>query len=303
MLTTPKTIRMIIRRILVELGYVVCEAGNGRRGPEGYRLRRGLGEPGSGGLEHAGDEWVGSGQAVAAESRYAALKIIMVTTETEMDQMASALEAGANEYVMKPFTKDILMEKLELVGISSLDEGVDMAVLNQRLLQPGERIRVMVVDDSVVIRRLVTHALEQDPMLEVVGTASNGAIGMQRIPQLNPDVITLDIEMPDMDGLEMLRRIRREYPQLAGHHVQHAHRARRGQDAGGLDSRGRRLRRQSLQRRIARSLDGPPAGRDDPEDQAVLPPAGASRVVLRPKRQAFGRQRRRCGERSSLAKS
>ncbi len=89
-----------------------------------------------------------------------------------------------------------------------------MLAVNRRSLQPGERIRVMVVDDSVVIRRLVTQALEQDPMIEVVGTASNGAIGLQRIPQFNPDVITLDIEMPDMNGLEMLRRVRSEYPQL-----------------------------------------------------------------------------------------
>jgi two-component system, chemotaxis family, protein-glutamate methylesterase/glutaminase len=86
--------------------------------------------------------------------------------------------------------------------------------MNRRTLQPGERIRVMVVDDSVVIRRLVTRALEQDTELQVVGAASNGLLGLQRIPQLDPDVVTLDIEMPDMNGLEMLRCIRRDYPYL-----------------------------------------------------------------------------------------
>jgi len=89
-----------------------------------------------------------------------------------------------------------------------------MVLIKQRFLQPGERIRVMVVDDSAVIRRLVTLTLEADPTIEVVGTASNGKIGLQRIPQYNPDVITLDIEMPDMNGLEMLRSIRREFPLL-----------------------------------------------------------------------------------------
>jgi two-component system chemotaxis response regulator CheB len=82
------------------------------------------------------------------------------------------------------------------------------------LLQPGERIRVLVVDDSVVIRRLVSYALEPDPAVEVVGSASNGVFALQKIPQLNPDVLILDIEMPEMDGLEMLRRVRRDYPQL-----------------------------------------------------------------------------------------
>ena len=89
-----------------------------------------------------------------------------------------------------------------------------MAPLNKRLLQLGERIRVLVVDDSVVIRRLVTHALEQDPLFNVVGSASNGAIALQRITQLNPDVLTLDIEMPEMDGLQMLRHVRRDHPHL-----------------------------------------------------------------------------------------
>jgi two-component system chemotaxis response regulator CheB len=89
-----------------------------------------------------------------------------------------------------------------------------MPAVNKRTLQPGERIRVLVVDDSVVIRRLVAHALEEDPDIAVVGTAANGSIALQRIPQYNPDVLTLDIEMPEMDGLETLRHLRRDYPQL-----------------------------------------------------------------------------------------
>ncbi|HEY1755114.1 MAG TPA: chemotaxis response regulator protein-glutamate methylesterase [Bryobacteraceae bacterium] len=86
-----------------------------------------------------------------------------------------------------------------------------MAALSRKIIRRGGRIRVLVVDDSVVIRRLVTHALAEDASLEVVGSAPNGVVGLERIPQLNPDIITLDIEMPDMDGLEMLRRLRRAY--------------------------------------------------------------------------------------------
>jgi two-component system chemotaxis response regulator CheB len=69
-------------------------------------------------------------------------------------------------------------------------------------------IRVLVVDDSVVIRRVVSRVIEEHPDLELAGVAANGAIALQKIEQVHPDVVTLDIEMPDMDGLTALGKIR-----------------------------------------------------------------------------------------------
>jgi two-component system chemotaxis response regulator CheB len=75
-------------------------------------------------------------------------------------------------------------------------------------------VRVVVIDDSVVIRRVLTDMLAADAGVEVVGTASNGKLGLDKIRATKPDIVTLDIEMPVMDGLATLPLLRAEFPHL-----------------------------------------------------------------------------------------
>ncbi len=75
-------------------------------------------------------------------------------------------------------------------------------------------IRVLVVDDSVVVRKLVTDSLSSDKEIEVVGTASNGKVALARVDEYGPDLVTMDIEMPIMDGIETVRALRK-----AGHKI------------------------------------------------------------------------------------
>jgi two-component system, chemotaxis family, protein-glutamate methylesterase/glutaminase len=75
----------------------------------------------------------------------------------------------------------------------------------------SNRIRVLVVDDSALMRKLIPQILARDPEIEVVGTAMDGAFGLRKIEDLRPDVVTLDLEMPRMGGLETLRQIMRKF--------------------------------------------------------------------------------------------
>jgi two-component system, chemotaxis family, protein-glutamate methylesterase/glutaminase len=75
-------------------------------------------------------------------------------------------------------------------------------------------IGVLVVDDSVVIRRIVSNVLDGDPDITVVGTAANGRIALDKLDVLRPDIVILDVEMPVMDGLATLRELRRTHPTL-----------------------------------------------------------------------------------------
>ena len=76
----------------------------------------------------------------------------------------------------------------------------------------SERIRVLVVDDSALMRKLIPAILARDSSIEVVGTAMDGAFALKKIEELKPDVVTLDLEMPRMDGMETLRLIMRSAP-------------------------------------------------------------------------------------------
>jgi two-component system chemotaxis response regulator CheB len=76
----------------------------------------------------------------------------------------------------------------------------------------GSKIRVLIVDDSALVRRLLSDALAAEPDFEVVGTAPDPYVARDRILELAPDVLTLDIEMPRMDGLTFLRKLMRFHP-------------------------------------------------------------------------------------------
>ncbi len=75
-------------------------------------------------------------------------------------------------------------------------------------------INVLIVDDAVVVRRMVSDVLDGDPDIHVAGTAANGRIALQKVRQSCPDIVTLDVEMPEMDGLETVRELRKAFPRL-----------------------------------------------------------------------------------------
>ena len=112
-----KSMRMIIAKVLREAGFEVTEAADGRQALD--RLNQGEE------VELILIDWnmpVMNGYdlvcAVRANALLSNIRIMMVTTETSMSNISQALNAGANEYLMKPFTKEVLMEKLALVGLA-----------------------------------------------------------------------------------------------------------------------------------------------------------------------------------------
>ena len=111
-----KATRMILGDMLRQLGFEVAEAANGREGLErlkGLQAQLVLIDwnmPDLNGLDFV--------RAVRADQNYAGLHLLMVTSEEDNGQMATALKAGADEYVRKPFTKEVILEKLQRLGLA-----------------------------------------------------------------------------------------------------------------------------------------------------------------------------------------
>jgi two-component system chemotaxis response regulator CheY len=111
-----RALRAIVAKLVKGLGFEVLEAGNGREGLEQLKSNGAVdlslvdwNMPDINGIEFI--------RAVRAQDQYNAMKVMVITTQTEIDHITKALESGANEYLMKPFTRDALLVKLQMLGI------------------------------------------------------------------------------------------------------------------------------------------------------------------------------------------
>jgi len=103
----------------------------------------------------------------------------------------------------------------------------------------SSKVRVLVIDDSALMRKLIPRILARDPQIEVVGTAMDGSFGLKKIEELRPNVVTLDLEMPRMDGMETLREITRTHRLpvvvVSAHSVNGAHATFKALSLGAFD--------------------------------------------------------------------
>jgi two-component system chemotaxis response regulator CheB len=210
-----KPVRSILARMLRELDFETSEAANGQAG---LQLLRELGKPDVATVNWQMPEMDGLQfiRAVRSDARYRELPLLMISSESEPSRVATALAAGANEYIIKPCTQQALAEKLARLGLSAAQSSTTgRAWPTENHTRGGRTIRVLIVDDSVVVRRVVSSVLSDDPDLEVVGTAADGRIALERLAPLDPDVVLLDVEMPNLNGLETLKALRKTHPRMA----------------------------------------------------------------------------------------
>jgi two-component system chemotaxis response regulator CheB len=212
-----KPVRSILGKMLRELEFEVSEACNGK---EGLELLEQLDS-----VDLATVNWnmpVMDGltfvRKIRSLPRFRKLPVVMVTSESEPTKKELALQAGADDYIVKPFTKNTLCKTLRGLGLAAAEPvtaaDAQRPSSNSTPVRAGKPIRVLIVDDSVIIRRTVSKVIEQDPALTVAGTAADGRIALNALNQVQPDVVVLDVEMPNLNGFETLKALRKTHPLL-----------------------------------------------------------------------------------------
>jgi len=201
-----KPVRSILAKMLVELGYA-CE--HACDGEEALAILARSGRPDvvTVNLHMPVMDGFTLIERIRGQTAWRSLPIVAMSSDRAPEAVDRAIRAGAGVFVAKPFTPAAIVEALATVGARTVPRpGTVQAAI--------EPLRVLVVDDSAAIRGVVSTTLAADPDLRVAGTAADGVQGLARVAESRPDVVLLDVEMPVMDGLTMLRELRRVHPRL-----------------------------------------------------------------------------------------
>ncbi len=207
-----KPVRSILGRMFGDLGFEVTQACNGREAldqlaaaprPDVVTVNRNM--PVMDGVSFT--------EAVRRNPQCHGLPIIMVSGESDPAKIALAKQAGVDDYLVKPLSVKTLLIALRKLRVVPPAKNDSKDTPDRRRAPPRphpQRVhKVLVVDDSVVIRRTLSKVLNDDPAIEVIATAADGRIALDTLTQVAADIVLLDVEMPNMDGIEMLRQLRK----------------------------------------------------------------------------------------------
>ena len=200
-----KPVRSILAKMLGDLGYACEQAADGE---EALAILARSGRPDvvTVNLHMPVMNGFALIERIRGQALLKSLPIVAMSSDRAPEVVDRAIRAGAGVFVAKPFTPAAIGEAIATVGARTVP-------------RPGAAlghapVRILVVDDSAAIRGVVSATLSADPELSVTGTAADGVQGLARVAESRPDVILLDVEMPVMDGLTMLRELRRIHPRL-----------------------------------------------------------------------------------------
>ena len=144
--------------------------------------------------------------------------MLVVTSRAGAKHRDRAMKEGASGFLTKPVQEDQLIATVEsLIGIGHADKGrpavrVPAAAEIEMMKPADKKIRVLVVDDSAFMCKVLQEIINSDPQLEVVGQGRDGRDGVALAESLRPDVITMDINMPHVDGLQATELIMTQHP-------------------------------------------------------------------------------------------